>query len=118
MGILAQRLVRRLCPSVRLERIADEAECKLLNVPFMPAVSIFDAGSSDDCPSGFAGRMAVYEWVAIDETVRHLIHSGASEQALEGYVRSQGMMSLRDNGFAQVLVGKTTLEEVLRVTQG
>jgi general secretion pathway protein E len=118
VGILAQRLVRRLCPNVRLSRVADEAECKLLNVPFMPSVTIFDAGSGDDCPSGFSGRMAVYEWVTVDETLRHLIHSGASEQELEAHVRSQGMMSLRDNGFAQVLAGNTTLAEVLRVTQG
>jgi general secretion pathway protein E len=118
VGILAQRLVRRLCPSVRLVRVADDAECRLMNVPFMPTVTIFEAGSSSDCPAGFAGRMAVYEWVTVDEALRHLIHSGASEQELEAHVRAQGMMSLRDNGFAQVLAGTTTLAEVLRVTQG
>ena len=118
VGILAQRLVRRLCPSVKLSRAADEAECRLLSRPVDVPLSLFEPGSSPDCPSGFAGRMAIYEWISVDETLRHLIHSGESEQAMEAYVRSMGMKSLRDNGFEQALAGNTTLAEVLRVTQG
>ncbi|OZA96493.1 MAG: type II secretion system protein GspE, partial [Thiotrichales bacterium 34-46-19] len=118
VGILAQRLVRRLCPSVKLTRVADEAECRLLSRPVDVPLSLFEPGSSPDCPSGFAGRMAIYEWISVDENLRHLIHSGESEQAMEAYVRSMGMKSLRDNGFEQALSGNTTLAEVLRVTQG
>jgi general secretion pathway protein E len=118
VGILAQRLVRRLCPSVKITRAADEAECRLLSRPLDVPLSLYEAGSSADCPSGFAGRMAIYEWISVDENLRHLIHSGESEQAMEAYVRSMGMKSLRDNGFEQVLSGNTTLAEVLRVTQG
>jgi general secretion pathway protein E len=117
VGILAQRLVRRLCPSVRLVRMADEAEKTLLKLPLQLPASLYEAGSGEGCLSGFSGRMAIYEWITIDESMRHLIHSGASEQELENHARAQGMLSLRDNGFQQVLAGETTLAEVMRVTQ-
>jgi general secretion pathway protein E len=103
---------------VRLERIADEAECRLLGRPHHPPISLFEAGQSTECPAGFAGRMAIYEFISIDDVLREMIHSGASEQEMEVYARQQGMISLRDNGFAQAIEGNTTLAEVLRVTQG
>jgi general secretion pathway protein E len=118
VGILAQRLVRRLCPTARIERVADSAECRLLSAPMTHPPSLFEAGSTPDCPTGFVGRMAIYEWIQLDETLREMIHSGISEQEMERYARAQGMKSLSDNGFEQVLVGNTTLAEVLRVTQG
>lgn len=115
VGILAQRLVRRLCPETKSMRAADVAECALLGVE---AAQIAEPGESGDCPSGYAGRMAVYEWIEVDETLRAMIHSGESEQAMEAHARAVGAQSLRANGFAQVLAGETSLAEVLRVTQG
>lgn len=117
MGILAQRLVRRLCPQARLVRIADEAERRLLARPVDVPLSLYEAGSHVDCPSGFSGRMAIYEWIGIDAHMRHLIHTQASEQEMETYARHMGMRSLREDGFDHVLAGHTTLAEVLRVTQ-
>jgi general secretion pathway protein E len=64
---------------------------------------------------GFSGRTAIYEIVPVDESMRRLIHGNAAEFELENYAR-QHSGSIRDDGLRKVLAGKTTLEEVLRVT--
>ena len=64
---------------------------------------------------GFNGRTAIYEIVPIDEPMRRLIHGNAAEFELENHAR-QYSGSIRDDGLRKVLSGKTTLEEVLRVT--
>ena len=70
----------------------------------------------DHCShTGFTGRTAIYEIVPVDEAMRRLIHGHAAEYELEEYARQQ-TGSIRDDGLRKVLVGKTTMEEVLRVT--
>lgn len=61
------------------------------------------------------GRTAIYEIAPVDEQMRRLIHGNAAEYELENYVRQQSG-SIRDDGLRKVLKGKTTMEEVLRVT--
>ena len=70
----------------------------------------------DDDASGFRGRTGIYEIIAIDDTMRTMIHDGESEQKLERYARTL-TPSIRDDGQRRVLQGDTTLEEVLRVTR-
>jgi general secretion pathway protein E len=65
--------------------------------------------------TGFMGRTAIYEIVAVDDQMRRLVHGNAAEYDLESYAR-QNSGSIRDDGLRKVLAGKTTLEEVLRVT--
>ncbi|NDB25760.1 MAG: type II secretion system protein GspE, partial [Gammaproteobacteria bacterium] len=65
---------------------------------------------------GYRGRTGIYELVMVDETLRTLIHDGASEAELERHAR-QSTPSIRDDGITKVLRGATTLEEVLRVTR-
>ena len=65
--------------------------------------------------TGFSGRTAIYELAPIDEQMRRLIHGNVAEYELENYVRQQAG-SIRADGLRKVLEGKTTLEEVLRVT--
>ncbi len=65
---------------------------------------------------GYRGRTGIYELAEIDEALRIMIHDGAGEHALEGYVR-KGTASIRQAGMGRVLAGDTTLEEVLRVTR-
>ncbi|MNC39125.1 Type II secretion system protein E [compost metagenome] len=65
--------------------------------------------------TGFTGRTAIYEIVPIDEQMRRLIHGNAAEYELEEYARKDAG-SIRDDGLRKVLAGKTTMEEVLRVT--
>ena len=70
----------------------------------------------DHCShTGFMGRTAIYEIVPVDDQMRRFIHGNAAEYELEAYARKQSG-SIRDDGLRKVLQGKTTLEEVLRVT--
>ena len=65
---------------------------------------------------GFEGRTGIYELIAIDDEMREMIHDGVSEQDLERYARTKGP-SIRADGRRQVLAGRTTLEELVRVTR-
>merc|ERR1739841_385624 len=71
----------------------------------------------DKCnQSGFKGRTAIYEVVPVDDTLRRMIHSNTAEYELEAYARQQ-TPSIRADGLRKVIEGRTTLEEVLRVTK-
>lgn len=113
-GVLAQRLVRRLCPHCKQQHPADQAECELLAVE---QADIYRAEGCEHCNhTGYQGRLGIYELVLIDDQVQQMIHSGASELDIERYVR-QHSPSLQQTSFARVLAAETSLEEVLRVTQ-
>ncbi len=114
IGVLAQRLVRTLCPHCKEAHQADAAECQTLGVE---QATIYQAVGCDHCQhTGYQGRMGLYEMVTVDDTVRQLIHSNASEPEIEQYVR-QKSQSLLQSGLAKVVSGDTSLDEVLRVTQ-
>jgi general secretion pathway protein E len=114
IGVLAQRLVRVLNPETKEAYPAGEYERRLLNVPEgAPSPTIYRPGSD---AQGFKGRTGIYELVLVDDTMRTMIHDGASEQELERYARTL-TPSIRDDGRALVLSGVTTVEEVLRVTR-
>lgn len=118
IGVIAQRLVRLLCPACKAPCTADQAECELLQIAFDPQqpVTIFRARGCEQCNHlGYQGRTGIYEIIQIDDTLRALIHNRASEAELIAYVR-QHSPSIRDDGRARVLSGQTTVEEILRVT--
>ncbi|MGL4317525.1 MAG: type II secretion system ATPase GspE [Pseudomonas sp.] len=117
LGVLAQRLVRVLCPHCREARPADEAECTLLGLPAHNAPIIHHAQGCSEChQQGYRGRTGIYELVVFDEQMRTLVHNGAGEQELTRHARSLGP-GIREDGRRKVLEGVTTLEEVLRVTR-
>ena len=117
LGVLAQRLVRVLCPHCKEAYQADEAECKLLGVPFAQPPTLYHARGCAEChQQGYRGRTGIYELVVFDETMRTLVHSRASEQEMTRHARSLGP-SIREDGRRKVLEGATTVEEVLRVTR-
>src|SRR5699024_3528545 len=113
-GVLAQRLVRTLCPDCRKPHTATPSECRLLGGE--PAVAP-TLHSPVGCPlcngGGYRGRTGIYELIEIDDTLRSLIHDGASEQAMVRHARL-AQMGIRQDGLRRVLAGDTTLEEVLR----
>ena len=120
LGVLAQRLVRELCPECTQARAPDAAELKQLEAN--PA----EAGPLQihvpvGCPAcnhtGYQGRTGIYELLTIDDNLRTLIHDGASEGKLRDYARTHGMRTIRDDGLRWVRAGETSLEEVLRVTR-
>lgn len=118
-GVMAQRLVRRLCPVCKQAHIADEAECETLNVAYEPnaesPLTIYEAQGCDACnQTGYQGRMGVYELIAIDPTLKAMIHSGASEIEMDAYVH-QTQPSIQQSAYQLVKDGQTSLSEVLRV---
>jgi general secretion pathway protein E len=117
LGVLAQRLVRVLCPGCKRAYQADAAECALLDVDPSQPPTLHHAVGCDECRQlGYRGRTGIYELVLFDEHLRGQIHSCASEQEMTRYARSLGP-SIRDDGMRKVREGVTTLEEVLRVTR-
>lgn len=117
LGVLAQRLVRVLCPHCKEAYQADEAECTLLGVPFAQPPTLFHARGCAEChQQGYRGRTGIYELVVFDDHLRTLIHNAASEQDMTRHARALGP-SIREDGRRKVLEGVTTVEEVLRVTR-
>ena len=116
LGVLAQRLVRTLCPTCRDAHQADASELRLLGKDD-PSTIIYRAKGCEECNyTGYRGRTGIHELLEIDETVREMIHSGTSELEVERYARSISP-GIRSDGMSKVLSGLTSLEEVLRVTR-
>ncbi|MEM7359564.1 MAG: type II secretion system ATPase GspE [Pseudomonadota bacterium] len=115
VGVLAQRLVRRLCPDCKEAYQPDETEMELLGVN--ADHTLYKSRGCVSCDQiGFKGRLGIYELVDINEGMRRLIHDQASEDALTEQARKNSP-SLMQNGFARVVAGETTVDEVFRVTQ-
>ncbi len=117
LGVLAQRLVRTLCPHCRECCPTSAEERKLLQLSDDDTAPIFKAVGCEDCNfKGYRGRTGIHELIVVDEKVRELIHNGKGEQAIEKFIR-QYTPSIRRDGFDKVMRGETTIEEVLRVTR-
>ncbi len=117
IGVVAQRLVRLLCEHCKQPYVADETECKLLKTDPVNPPTLFHPQGCPHCnQTGYSGRSGIYELVTIDDRLRNMIHDGNSEQELEQYARTQSP-SIRQDGVRLIMEGKTTLEEVLRVTR-
>ena len=115
-GILAQRLVRVLCPECREARPATPWECELLDAdPAQPPTIHHPAGCPECHQLGYRGRCGIYELVETTDELRTLIHDGAGEQALGEVARRQGP-NLRASAIARVLDGTTSIEELMRIT--
>jgi general secretion pathway protein E len=116
VGVLAQRLVRVLCPDCREPGPADPFDCQFLGVDPGNPPTVYQPGSCEACGhTGFRGRTGIYELLTVDEGLRELIHDQVSEQELNRYVRHTAP-SIRDDGRLKVLSGATTVAEILRVT--
>jgi len=117
LGMLAQRLVRILCPNCKQAYAAGERECKVFNLPRSKPPMLYRPIGCEACKrSGYRGRTGIYEMVVVDEEMRSMIHDGSGEQELERQARKR-TPSIRDDGKRLVLTGETSVEEVLRVTR-
>jgi general secretion pathway protein E len=115
IGVLAQRLVRVLNPDTKQAYEGGEYERRLLNLPEeAPTPTLHRPGP--DVGGGYRGRTGIYELVSVDDAMRTMIHDGAGEHDLERYARLSSP-SIRDDGRAKVLMGESSLEELLRVTR-
>lgn len=117
LGVLAQRLVRTLCPDCKQAYPADKEQKKLFNIGESEQLILYKAQGCEACNhKGYRGRTGIHELLMVDDDVQELIHSEVGEQAIEKAIRAK-TPSIRDDGLSKVLQGLTTLEEVMRVTK-
>lgn len=117
IGVLAQRLVRTLCPHCKTPYTASQQELELLEQPSSEAVTLYSASGCEKCHHhGYAGRTGIYELITIDETLRNMIHKGSGEIEMLAHAR-KFTESIRQDGMRRVLNGDTTIDEIIRVTQ-
>ena len=114
IGVLAQRLVRVLHEKTKIPYTANQYECEVLGVDEASPPTLYRPGSGGN--RGFAGRTGIYELITVDDRMREMIHDNVSEQKLERHARTSSL-SIRADGRRQVQLGRTTLEEVMRVTR-
>ncbi|KTD59231.1 GspE family T2SS ATPase variant LspE [Legionella shakespearei] len=117
VGLIAQRLVRRLCPHCKIPHQLRDDELELMGVkPGTDISQVYEPKGCELCNNlGFRGRTGIYELIGIDETLRGMIHRNDDIQTLENYLRPT-TPSIREDGFKRVLAGDTSLSEILRVT--
>ncbi|MBX2869247.1 MAG: type II secretion system ATPase GspE [Acidiferrobacterales bacterium] len=116
IGIVSQRLVRKLCMNCRVPALPDEGERELMGSLYQGG-EIYRTGGCDVCDyTGYRGRVGIYELIVLDDELRTLIHNRASEEQMIKHVRKHAP-SLLSNGVSRVTHGITSLEEVVRVTQ-
>jgi type IV pilus assembly protein PilB len=116
IGIVAQRLVRRLCPHCRQETLANGLERQLLELAEQaPPATVYRAVGCQRCNHGYKGRMALTELLKFNAELDELVAHRASSRELTRAARAAGFRSLLDDGVRRVLDGATTLDEVARV---
>ncbi|MCI0498829.1 MAG: Flp pilus assembly complex ATPase component TadA [Planctomycetales bacterium] len=117
--ILAQRLVRRICDKCREPQPLTDAQMKRLQLTpqQMAAASFFAGKGCSECGgSGYRGRLPIFEFLIMDSQIREALANGARETQIRAMVREKGYGNLLGSGVARVLDGRTTAEEILRVT--
>ena len=118
LGVLAQRLVRVLCDDCKEAHTAGAADCAALGVSADEPPKLYRARGCAECNQlGYRGRTGIYELVVLSDEMRAKIHDGAGELELDQLARNDSP-SIRQDGWRKVLAGVTSVEEVLRVTQG
>jgi type IV pilus assembly protein PilB len=117
IGVISQRLIRKLCPACKAPAIATPQECQLLGISHSLNTTIYKAVGCSECDGqGYKGRMAIMELLRMDKDIDELIVKRATAREIYLKAASKGFNTLADDGIVRVLNGTTTLEEVGRVT--
>ncbi len=119
VGVMAQRLIRTLCPHCKREAPADEDVWKQLVMPFKSRVpaKLYEPGGCLECrDTGYLGRMGVYEIMPLSSALKRLIVQHADLADIRRQAMKEGMKPLRLAGAQKVAAGITTIEEVMRLT--
>jgi general secretion pathway protein E len=118
VAVLAQRLLRRICPDCKRSYTPSEEELSRLDVAPGSNVTLFrGAGCAACSQTGYRGRTGIYELMVLNDDIRRLIGSKADSTAIKHAAITNGMVTLKQEGADRVLQGHTTLEEVMRITQ-
>ncbi len=119
-GVLAQRLVRKLCTKCRvkwaLSHLVDELPS---DFPESPTEGIFNPKGCRNCrETGYSGRTGIFELMRMDETIRTMTVEHRSTGEIRQYAMKHGMTTLRQSGWNRVVAGVTSIDEVLRISKG
>jgi len=117
VGMLAQRLVRTLCTKCKTEQKITQQQANDLGFACQPSeVAVYAAQGCAHCQHlGYRGRTGIYEIIPMDETLREMINQNKSMQDMEQHARKNSI-SMRQDGWQRILMGDTSIAEVLRVT--
>jgi type II secretory ATPase GspE/PulE/Tfp pilus assembly ATPase PilB-like protein len=121
-AIVAQRLVRTICPHCRESFKPDSATLKAISVNGSIHIAdpvLYKGKGCPDCSgTGYLGRIGIFELLVVNDDIRELIGKRASHTIIRERARKYGMRTLREDGIRKVLEGITTWDEVMRVTHG
>ena len=116
-GVLAQRLVRRLCERCRVMEASSSEERAFLREPDRGTLA-HSAGCEECHQTGFSGRVGIFELLVVHEAIRKLVVQRATASAIRAAAAQAGMRGIREDGCEKIRQGLTTLTEVLRVVVG
>ncbi|MEK6748819.1 MAG: type IV-A pilus assembly ATPase PilB [Pseudomonadota bacterium] len=116
--VLAQRLVRRLCPHCKRPRTTPGEELRAAGFAskLIDQATLFSAVGCERCSDGYKGRVAIYQVMPITEAIERIIMGGGDALAVDAQARTEGVLDLRQAGYVKAMRGITTLEEIARVT--
>ena len=118
LGVVAQRLIRKVCMKCRIPHVPSDFEMKEMGLEVLPEGSqTYQASGCPHCSqSGYAGRTVIHELLVLDDTIRSLIVQNKAAGSLKKQALQAGMTTLREDGILKVLQGITTIDELMRAT--
>ena len=117
-AILAQRLVRKICPNCREPYTPSTEMREFLNMQGFADAPTYKGKGCDRCrKTGYAGRLGIYELLVMDDGLRDMVTANPDVNQLRKLCRERGLVTLREDGFRKVIKGLTTVDEILRVTE-
>jgi len=115
-AIIAQRLVRRICPYCRETAQPSEERRRSLGIEFLqPDMQFYQGKGCNQCNNGYRGRIGIHEVLTMSDRLRDAIAQGVGAMQLQAIAREQGMTTLLDDAREKILQGLTTIDEVLRL---
>ena len=117
IGIIAQRLVRRLCPSCKKEHMLTDEEKELMEIPKYKEVKVYEPCGCEACEkTGYKGRIGIYEIMTVTPKLKSMIARNVSADELKEAAMAEGMHTLRQSAAIKVLEGVTSVNEMIRTT--
>lgn len=117
VGVIAQRLVRKLCPHCRKKRLATAEEKRIMHLTEEESVEIYEPVGCNLCnDTGYYGRKGIFEIMEMNEEIQRLIAEGSDSKNLIYAAKRNGMRTLRENGVRDVLAGITSIEELQKAS--
>lgn len=118
IGILAQRLIRGICPKCKTKYTPTKDSLREIGITEDEDIDFCRGKGCAHCMNmGYKGRMAIFELMTMDDNIRHLTDARESSKEIKKAAQSGGMITLREDGIDKIKKGLSTIEEVLRITQ-